>query len=820
MRKSKYCICVILGLLVVCMLSACTSTEEIDEYIEEDVEENIYAVIKSEYEKVDFSGNFELGENVFHEEYLKLLQCNVPFVVPETGEEIYLNQLGQLDSFMLDSYDLEALEYYYYDIDGDRISELGVTDGVNFICLFDYDVQNGQMVLWQDLCSTWYRVMGTGKVFWNNGGNDIVFYELDEQGNEKLSVYFYSEEFYNREKDTAEIRYMVALPQYSDENEQRNISQHAAYYDEGQQLCYFSVTKEEFEELTEEYFKAEQESKQNIKEVSHTYQEILRLLSENEYSFQMEKQVYSLNPDQDVNADIEISYPQLTGYVDEKKQESINKLILADLEKVVEAGLDDIGEELALELEYEVKLINENMISIFYHGVYGEVGYKNGFEPIAICTNIDLTKGKIISLDEVVADFDELRRLLLSDVFENISVWDGIKGTDKISREYSGNKEKLLTNLQNDRFDFSNHYIEWYITDDSFVVVSLYSSVYQEYSQCISNLEGIFSDYFYGLQNVGTDRISWTVLNEKDTEKTYSYEIERAFELAQENRIQEVAASLSKSIGKWSVKELILPMAIGQDSTRSQLGMELSQTDIEIFKDFSVQLGEERYTVHDIAIRDYEWYLDRLRQGPYFAEGLIVELYYVNEEDKRFSICLAENEMYLFSYACGFYNVVSQVTDPNVMPEELEGNVLDMLKEAYRKRYGDIESQLESMCGTWIGEKYSFSDELVKLVGKYDMELQYRNEKFVIVFEGEIIETKLVEVFSTGSYTEEQCIELLEVPSQIQSYLKLYSEGYILHLKQKENDIFVAVSKGDLELEEQERKMKILINGELYNFIR
>ena len=144
---------------------------------------------------------------------------------------------------------------------------------------------------------------------------------------------------------------MVALPQYSDEKVQSNISQYADYYDEGQQLYYFSVTKEEFEELTEEYFKAEQESKQNIKEVSHTYEEILGLLSENEYPYQMEKQVYSFNSDQDVNADIEISYPQLTGYVDEKKQESINKLILADLEKVVEAGLDDIGEELALELE-------------------------------------------------------------------------------------------------------------------------------------------------------------------------------------------------------------------------------------------------------------------------------------------------------------------------------------------------------------------------------------------------------------------------------------------------------------------------------------
>lgn len=93
-------------------------------------------------------------------------------------------------------------------------------------------------------------------------------------------------------------------------------------------------------------------------------------------------------------------------------------------------------------------------------------------------------------------------------------------------------------------------------------------------------------------------------------------------------------------------------------------------------------------------------------------------------------------------------------------------------------------------------------------------------ERFVIVFEGEEIEAKLVEVFSTGSYTEEQCIELLEVPSQIQSYLKLYSEGYILHLKQKENDIFVAVSKEDLELEEQERKMNMFINEELYSLIR
>lgn len=295
---------------------------------------------------------------------------------------------------------------------------------------------------------------------------------------------------------------------------------------------------------------------------------------------------------------------------------------------------------------------------------------------------------------------------------------------------------------------------------------------------------------------------------------------DEALKNAQEERTYEIMESLSNSIGTWSVTELSLPMTIGQDSTREQLGIELSQADLEIFKDYSVQLGQEIYMINDIAIKDYEWYLDKFRQGPYFAEGLIVELEYVNaEEDKKFSICIAENEMYLFSYAYGFYSVVRKDKESNVSIGEIEESVFDRLSNAYIKRYGDIESQLDSMCGVWEGKKYSFTDDLAKLEGTYGMEMKWENEaKLVIDFEGKELETKLLEVFSTGSYTEEAYCELLNVPSQVRPYLRQYSEGYILHLKQDEKDIYIALSKVDLEQKKIEKKMEIFIEEELYSF--
>ena len=159
------------------------------------VDSAAYKILKKEYEQIDFSSEFIVGENKFHKEYLQLIMCEKPFVTSEQ-QEIYLNQFGQMNSFMLSSYNLEELTYYYYDADGDNISELGVTDGVNFIYVFDYDEEDEKITLCQDLCSTWYRIIGTKKITWNNGGTDILFYTSGQRSDEKKEVRFFSKEFF------------------------------------------------------------------------------------------------------------------------------------------------------------------------------------------------------------------------------------------------------------------------------------------------------------------------------------------------------------------------------------------------------------------------------------------------------------------------------------------------------------------------------------------------------------------------------------------------------------------------------------------------
>jgi len=61
-------------------------------------------------------------------------------------------------------------------------------------------------------------------------------------------------------------------------------------------------------------------------------------------------------------------------------------------------------------LNYEVELLSKDIISISYKG----------------------SEGAAINND-FITDFDELSRLLLEDKFENISIWDSAKETQKIS---------------------------------------------------------------------------------------------------------------------------------------------------------------------------------------------------------------------------------------------------------------------------------------------------------------------------------------------------------------------------------------------------
>lgn len=51
------------------------------------------------------------------------------------------------------------------------------------------------------------------------------------------------------------------------------------YYDKGHAIYYFKVTEKQYNELTKNYFEAEQLAKENIKKVSYTYEELFGYLN-------------------------------------------------------------------------------------------------------------------------------------------------------------------------------------------------------------------------------------------------------------------------------------------------------------------------------------------------------------------------------------------------------------------------------------------------------------------------------------------------------------------------------------------------------------
>lgn len=199
---------------------------------------------------------------------------------------------------------------------------------------------------------------------------------------------------------------------------------------------------------------------------------------------------------QDEYNDIEIYYPQIQGFADLDKAERINTLIENDVKKVT---LEErVSEHLfCVYLNYEVKFLSENMISIFYKGMYGYTTPGHGLYATALATTIDLEKQKVLTLSDIVTDFDALSERLLDDQFESITTWEGITGTGQISRKWEFQESELIEYLKATEFDYERHYIEWYIGDTSFVIVSLKWGGYNEYSTNIESVKNLLNEEFY-----------------------------------------------------------------------------------------------------------------------------------------------------------------------------------------------------------------------------------------------------------------------------------------------------------------------------------
>lgn len=129
------------------------------------------------------------------------------------------------------------------------------------------------------------------------------------------------------------------------------------------------------------------------------------------HPYQLTKKTYATR-------NVKINYPQITGLKDLEQQNAINALIRDEALKVRNyyAGAD---QPFTLEIDYQLKLVRENLLSIQYTGVgYAEgAAYPNN---LIFTTNIDLRNGSKLRLKDLVNINESLVKTLQSEKLKSL----------------------------------------------------------------------------------------------------------------------------------------------------------------------------------------------------------------------------------------------------------------------------------------------------------------------------------------------------------------------------------------------------------------
>lgn len=76
------------------------------------------------------------------------------------------------------------------------------------------------------------------------------------------------------------------------------------------------------------------------------------------------------------------------------------------------------------------------MYFYYMRGADGPMLPPRGNPAVAMVTTIDIGGERILTLEDVVSDYDRLYDLLTADKFENITRWDGVAGQYTIGQDY------------------------------------------------------------------------------------------------------------------------------------------------------------------------------------------------------------------------------------------------------------------------------------------------------------------------------------------------------------------------------------------------
>lgn len=223
----------------------------------------------------------------------------------------------------------------------------------------------------------------------------------------------------------------------------------------------------------------------------HSYCQGINSISDRPFSFQECEYEYH-----EEGFDVYLLYPQIINSEDDEKEKRINQLIREDIKKVVEVEWEihpSRNETFDITVRrYEIKYMDENLISIAYSARSGYIG-TTGYVTTMYATTIDIENEKVLELDDVVDDFDALYDQLRNDLFIHITAWDGETGNYKMSTDYYDDielKEVLL-----------NGGMEWYVDEENFVIVSLewqgMGVGYNEYARNRIYLKEMLKDSFF-----------------------------------------------------------------------------------------------------------------------------------------------------------------------------------------------------------------------------------------------------------------------------------------------------------------------------------
>lgn len=150
--------------------------------------------------------------------------------------------------------------------------------------------------------------------------------------------------------------------------------------------------------------------------------------------------------------DILIKYPQIELKDNKEKSKKINTIIKDDISNIKKHYTSD-SKDFTLEVNYEIKLLNDNMISILYKGYYNNSNnaYPTSF---ACTTNIDLEKESKIRLKDY-EDVDIVTQVLLSDDKYELKTKD--KNLAKVQKDYIKQKDEAWIKDSLLKADFSNN---------------------------------------------------------------------------------------------------------------------------------------------------------------------------------------------------------------------------------------------------------------------------------------------------------------------------------------------------------------------------